>query len=237
MSGSGLDILRVAARKPRRALAALAAAAALAATVLPSAGGAEPGPGPVRLAQAAPKPDRNFATVAVSPSDMTLGRADAPVTIVEYASLTCPACADFHSRVLPEVRKAYVDTGKARLVYRDFPLDGLALAGSMLARCAGKDRFFGFIDLLFREQGRWAGAEDPTAQLARLALLGGIPRAKFDSCLEDETLQREVLEQRLAAREFEVTATPTLLINGRKFSGGLDFAQIRAVVESILSNE
>lgn len=201
------------------------------------AGAAESGPGPVRLAQAAPEPDGNFGTVAVSPSDMTLGRADAPVTIVEYASLTCPACADFHSRVLPEVRKAYVDTGKARLVYRDFPLDGLALAGSMLARCAGRDRFFGFIDLLFREQGRWAGAEDPTAQLARLALLGGISRAKFDSCLEDEALQRAVLEQRLAAREFEVTATPTLLINGRKFSGGLDFAQIQAVVESLLSNE
>lgn len=219
---------------------ALTAAAALATTVLldaGAAGGAESGLGPVLLAQAAPQPDGNFAAVAVSPSDMTQGRADAPVTIVEYASLTCPACADFHSKVLPEVRKAYVDTGKARLVYRDFPLDRLALAGAVLARCAGRDRFFGFIDLLFREQSRWAGAEDPVAQLARLALLGGVSRAKFDSCLEDEALQRTVLEQRLAARQFEVTATPTLLINGRKFSGGLAFAEIRAVVESILSNE
>ncbi len=191
------------------------------------------------LAQAdAPRPDQIFDAVPVTETDMVLGRADAPVTIIEYASLTCPHCAQFHGEVLPKIRKAYIETGKARLVYRDFPLDRVALAGSILARCAGPGRYFGFIDLLFKDRSRWSQAGSPMQALGQLARLGGLSQAKFDSCLKDESIRRIVLDQRLAGeREYRISSTPTLIINGRKYNGGLTFAQMRAVVEPILSND
>ncbi len=184
----------------------------------------------------APEPDALFDSVPVTDTDMVLGRADAPVTIIEYASLTCGHCARFHSQVLPEVKKAYIDTGKARLVYRDFPLDRLALAGAMLARCAGPKRYFGFIDILFMNQSRWSQAREPMRALGRLARLGGMSQARFEACLRDESVQRQVLEQRLAgARTYKVNATPTLIVEGRKYHGGLELAALRAVIETILS--
>lgn len=200
-------------------------------------GGPEAAGERVQIAQAAaPKPDDTFDSVPLDKTDMVLGNADAPVTIVEYASLTCPHCAQFHGEVLPKIKRAYIDTGKAKLVYRDFPLDRLALSGSMLARCARPQRYFGFIDLLFKDQMRWSRARNPMQALGRLARLGGMSQAKFDACLKDEAVQRIVLEQRLAGgRRYKINSTPTLIVNGRKYSGGLTFDQIRAVLEPMLS--
>ena len=191
------------------------------------------------LAQtSAPKPDETFGSVPIAGTDMILGRADAPVTIVEYASLTCSHCARFHDQVLPKVKETYIETGKARLVYRDFPLDRLALAGSMLARCAGPERYFGFIDILFREQSNWSQSRQPMRALGRLARLGGMSQAGFDACLRDESVQRLVLDQRLAgARAYKIDSTPTLIIGGRRYDRGLSFAEMRAVIEPILSGD
>lgn len=183
-----------------------------------------------------PKPEETFGPVAVDAGDKVLGRADAPVTIVEYASFTCPHCAHFHADILPELKKAYIDTGKARLVYRDFPLDRYALAASVVARCAANDRYFGLVDLLFREQPRWSGAKNPVAALAGLAMLAGISKKKLDACLGDEKLQKTVLQQRLAAsQQYKVTSTPTLIVNGAKYGGDLTLEQFRAVIDAILS--
>ena len=136
------------------ALAASAAGAALAADAKPTI-------------VPAGKNDKGHAT-----GDMVLGKADAPLTLVEYASLTCPHCAMFHAQELPGLKANYIETGKLRLVFREFPLDGFALRGAMLARCAGPDRYFTFLDLLFKGQSIWAAkpkdGADPLAELRRL---------------------------------------------------------------------
>ncbi len=218
------NILKPHARSITYAIAGLCTAMVLSASVLAQS--------------TAPEPDDRFDAVPVVDTDMILGNADAPVTIVEYASLTCSHCAEFHGQVLPKIKKAYIETGKARLIYRDFPLDRLALAGSMLARCAGPERYFGFIDILFKDQSRWSEARDPVQALGRIARLGGMSQARFDACLKDESVQRFVLEQRLAGgRDYKISSTPTLIIDGRKYNGGLNFAQVRAVIEPILSKD
>ena len=183
-----------------------------------------------------PKPEATFGTVPVTAADRVLGRADARVTIVEYASFTCPHCARLHADILPELKKAYIDTGKARLVYRDFPLDRYALAASVVARCAGGNRYFGIVDLLYREQPRWSGAKNPMAALTGLAMLAGLSKKKLETCFKDEELQKAVLQERLTgSQKFKVTSTPTLIINGAKYGGDLTLEQARAVIEKVLS--
>lgn len=168
--------------------------------------------------------------------DFILGQKNAPVTIIEYASLTCPHCAQFHNDVLPKLKKEFVETGKVRLIYRDFPLDRYALNASMLARCAGPDRYFAFLDVLFKSQSNWTRAEDPGEALSRLARLGGMQPNEIDACLQDKALQDEVLNQRLdASQRLQVRATPTLIINGSVYSGGLPFDRLKAVIESMLT--
>ena len=185
-----------------------------------------------------PPPEATFDSVPVTAGDNVLGRAGAPVTIVEYASFTCPHCAEFHADILPGLKKAYIDTGKARLVYRDFPLDRAAFAASLVARCATRSRYFGVVDLLFREQARWTGARDPMGALRRLATLAGISKKKLDACLKDEKIQNAVLQQRLTATEqFKVTSTPTLIVNGAKYHGGLTLEQFRAVIDRALAGK
>src|SRR6185312_15839778 len=103
-----------------------------------------------------------------TPQDHVLGKADAPITITEYASLTCPHCAEFDRDTLPKIKKNWIDTGKAKLVYRDFPLDQLALRAAMLARCAPPDRYFAFINTLFQSQDTWARSSDPEQALERI---------------------------------------------------------------------
>ena len=185
-----------------------------------------------------PPPEATFGSVPVTAGERMLGNAGAPVTIVEYASFTCPHCARFHADILPELKKAYIDAGKVRLVFRDFPLDRSAFAASVVARCASAGRYYGVVDLLFREQPRWAGARDAMAALRRLATLAGISKKKLDACLKDEKLQNAVLQQRLTAtKKFNVTSTPTLIVNGAKYHGGLTLEQFRAVIDRALAGK
>lgn len=186
----------------------------------------------------APPPEATFDSVPVTAEDNVLGGAGAPVTIVEYASFTCPHCAQFHLEILPDLKKAYVDTGKARLVFRDFPLDRSAFAASVVARCAAGSRYFGVVDLLFKEQPRWASARDPMAALRRLATLAGISKKRLDACLKDEKIQNAILQQRLTAtQKFNVTSTPTLIVNRAKYHGGLTLEQFRAVIDRALAGK
>ena len=184
----------------------------------------------------APRPQETFASVPVTADDKVLGRADAPVTIVEYASFTCSHCARFHADILPGLKQAYIDTGKARLVFRDFPLDRVAFAASVVARCSAGSRYFGFVDLLFKEQPRWVGAKNPVDSLGGLAMLAGMSKKKVDACLKDEKIQKAVLQQRLTgSQKYKVNATPTLIVNGAKYGGDLTLDQFRAVIDGILS--
>ena len=182
-----------------------------AATLLPTlAPAADSGPGASDAA----------SLLAISKDDRILGSPTAPITIVEYASLTCPHCAHFTDEVLPEIKKKWIDTGKVKLVLRDFPLDDEAVHASMIARCAPHDRFYAFIDTFFADQANWAAAPDYRAALSRLAELGGMSKNEVDSCLKDATLENQVISSRLvAANQLGVNATPTFFVNGTKFTG------------------
>jgi protein-disulfide isomerase len=119
--------------------------------------------------------------------DVALGPADAKVTIIEYASMTCPHCAAFHQETWPELKKRWVDTGKVRFVLREFPLDPLATAGFMLARCDGENKYYPIVDLLFSQQRAWAYAERPLDALRQMMKQAGFSQEKFDSCLKDQS--------------------------------------------------
>ena len=184
----------------------------------------------------APRPDVRFGKVELTADDHVLGKPDAPVTVIEYASLTCPHCAALNNEVMLQFKKDYVDTGKARFVYRDFPLDQLAMTASLLARCAGPDRYFGFIDVLFSGQANWARATDPMRALEQVGRLGGVPPEKFEACRKDEELTNKVLQQRMdGEKTFQINSTPTLIVNGDRFPGGMSYEQFKAVLDAHLS--
>jgi protein-disulfide isomerase len=160
------------------------------------------------------------SVLALDKNDRMLGNPDAPITIIEYASLTCPHCAHFTNEVLPALKKKWIDTGKVKLVLRDYPLDQLALQAAMVARCAPPDRYYAFIDTLFQTQENWVTARDPRAGLARLAKLGGMSQDDFDNCLKNTAVENKIVEERLvASKELDVNSTPTFFINGTKFTG------------------
>src|ERR1700674_5216932 len=160
-----------------------------------------------------------LAGLSVTTDDRILGNPDAPITIVEYASLTCPHCAHFANEVLPELKKKWIDTGKAKLVLRDYPLDEPALRAAMIARCAPPDRFYAYVDTLFAAQEKWVMAKDYREALARLIKLGGMSKDEFDNCLKNTALENKIVEGRLvASKELDVNSTPTF-INGTKFTG------------------
>lgn len=170
--------------------------------------------------------------------DIVDGAVNAPVTIIEYASMTCPHCADFHTSIYPELRAKYVETGKVRFIFREFPLDGLALRASMLARCGGEERVHGYLDVLFMQQGKWATAEDPIAALSRIARLGGMSAAAFQSCMANEPLAEMVVASRMTgAEEFDITSTPSFVIGSKTYSGGLDVAEFDKILAPYLGEE
>ena len=158
--------------------------------------------------------------LAVQPSDRILGKAEAPITIIEYASLTCPHCAHFDVTVLPKLKEKWIDTGKAKLILRDYPLDEPALRAAMVARCAPADRFYPLIDTLFAQQEQWATSRDYRAALEKLVKLGGMSDKEFKACISDKKLEDQVAQSRLtASQQLGVDATPTFFINGKKFDG------------------
>jgi protein-disulfide isomerase len=170
--------------------------------------------------------------------DIAVGKAGAPITIFEYASLTCPHCAEFDVDTLPKVRSEWIDTGKAKLIFRDFPLDQFALKAAMLARCAPPERFFAFIDVLFQQQASWAGAGGPdavTQALSRIARLGGISEEQFTACTNDKAMSDRILNERLvASQQYGVESTPTFFVNGTKVVGALPYEEFAKALEAAL---
>jgi protein-disulfide isomerase len=174
-------------------------------------------------------------TSAAEPGEQVLGDPDAPVTLIEYASLTCPHCAQFHTEILPDLKERYIATGKVRLIYRDFPLDERALMAAALAHCAGPDRYFGFLDVLFETQSSWAQAGDYLAALRRLGKLGGMSDAQIDQCLADQELIDGILQTRLDGQnDHQVSSTPTLVINGTVYPGSRSIEALSEVIDPLL---
>jgi len=183
---------------------------------------------------AAPSPETAATLLAVTAEDRVLGKTDAPVTIVEYASLTCPHCRHFETDVLPKLKEKWIDSGKAKLVYRDFPLDAPGLQAAMVARCAPPERYFAFIDTFFQDQEKWALSQDPKASLERLAQLGGMSKKTFEACLADKAAENKIVESRLvAANQLGVDSTPSFFVNNAKYSGAPTFEAFDQLLASV----
>jgi len=169
-------------------------------------------------------------------SEKVLGNENAPITLIEYASLTCHHCATFHNEVLPKIKSDYIDTGKLKFIYRDFPLDHYALMASMVARCAGNKKFFTFLKVLFKEQPKWTAAKDPFIALGHIARIGGIGKEEFKSCVGNKAIEDGILKSRIDAdREFTIKSTPTLIINGEKYDGSRTFKKLKKYIDKLLT--
>jgi protein-disulfide isomerase len=179
-----------------------------------------------RPAVSAPEPpggaDVPMAELMAPPplGDESLGSATAPVTIIEYASMTCPHCAHFHETTFPGLKKKYIDTGKVRFIFREFPLDQLAAAGAMLARCAGKDKYFPMIDTLFSQQKEWV-VQKPLEPMFNIAKQAGFTQQSFDECLANQQMLTGLQEGQKRATQLGVNSTPTFFINGKIVRGGM----------------
>lgn len=164
-----------------------------------------------------------------------MGRDDAPITIYAFESLTCPHCAAFHRDTLEQLKREYIDTGKAKLIYIDFPLDLRATVAAMLARCTGKDRFFGMIQILFHNQRQWAAAQDFKAAMLQISKIGGLTEAEFDICMKNEELYNGIRKaQEEAQKAHNISSTPTFVINGVKIVGAQPFDEFDRVMKPMV---
>jgi protein-disulfide isomerase len=156
----------------------------------------------------------------VKDRDIVLGDAKAPVTIFEYSSLSCPHCADFHAKVLPTLKRDYIDTGKAKLVMRQFPTNRPALEGALLVTCLPPERGIKFEEVLFEMQERWAFAFDSRDSLQKIAAVGGVGEQKFKACLDNKDAEQQLISDLMLARDnLKIEATPTFFIGAETISG------------------
>ncbi|WP_338549990.1 DsbA family protein [Roseovarius phycicola] len=170
--------------------------------------------------------------------EMTLGAEDAPVTIVEYASFTCPHCASFHKSQFKELKSEFIDTGKVKFIYRDVYFDRFGLWAAMVARCGGAERFFGISDMIYEQQSEWiAGGTDPVAitnNLRRIGKVAGLSDEQLDACLSDaDKAQALVAVYQQNAETDGVNSTPTLIINGEKH-GNMSYAELKGIIDGQL---
>jgi protein-disulfide isomerase len=170
--------------------------------------------------------------------DMIQGDADAKVEIIEYASYTCPHCASFHAGPYKDLKKDYIETGKVKFIYREVYFDRFGLWASMIARCAGPDRFFGMTDLLYKEQSLWSRAGDPAAivvELRKIGLKGGLDNDTLDACLEDaDNAQALVAWYQENAERDNIRSTPSFLINGEPYSN-MNYPDFSAIIDEKLA--
>ncbi len=170
-------------------------------------------------------------------ADVPLGRAEAPVTVIEYASFTCPHCAAFLADSFDKVKRIYIDTGKVRWVFRDFPLDRVAVTAAVVARCGGTAAYGGFVETLFRSQRTWIAQSDPVDGLAKAVRVGGLGRDRIDACLADKAIETAVLQSELqATKDFGVDETPTFIINGQRHAGEMPYEQFAKLLDAALQS-
>jgi protein-disulfide isomerase len=192
---------------------------------------------PLRLISSAMAQSAADVAKPVSLPDMALGPANAPVTITEFASMTCPHCAAFNAEVFPKLKAEYIDTGKIRYIFREFPLDVKAAAGSMLARCIAKgdaNKYFAVTDLLFRSQNDWV-MKNTTETLTRIGKQAGLSAQEVEDCLKDQKLLDQIAaDQKYASDVLKVDSTPTFFINGEKVKGETSLAEFEKKINPLL---
>src|SRR5579859_1011981 len=174
------------------------------------------------------------APAAIRPDDVVLGKADAKITVIEYASLTCPHCADFSVKTFPQVKKDWIDTGKVRWVFRDFPFDPVALKAHVVAHCGGPDRFYGFLDVFYAQQRAWyrPDADQAVSELTKLTKIGGVSEAQVKRCLADTKLSALVVTNRQTGDDAGVDSTPTFFINGSMSTGFKEYDEFQKLLNA-----
>ena len=174
---------------------------------------------------------------AVSPlGDRAIGNDDAPVVMIEYASATCPHCAEFHEKLLPQIKTEYIDTGKIRFIFREFPLDQLALGAFMLARCVPEDKYFATIDLMFKRQRIWAQAKNPADELFKITQMAGMDQAGFEVCVQRKDLAKAIVEtSKKAAKDFAIKGTPAIFVNGQFVDAHEDMSAVKAALDKAIN--
>jgi protein-disulfide isomerase len=194
----------------------------------------------VLLALAAPfataeaqTPDPAEFAVAGPLGEMALGDPEAPVTMVEYASLTCSHCGNFHNTTFAALKEKYIDTGKVYFILREFPLDPLALAAAMAARCGPEDDYFAIIDAMFTEQDKWAYVEEPAPALLAILAPYGFTDDSFATCLQDKSIVEGIVDVARRGQAFGVAGTPAFFFNGEKQSGAMTIERIDTIVEQL----
>ena len=167
--------------------------------------------------------------------EMAIGKADAPVTIVEYMSMTCPHCANFHNQTFDTIKTKYVETGKVRFVLREFPFDPRAAAAFMLARCAPEGQYFPMVSMLFKQQEQWAAAQNGRDALLQMSKLAGFSQESFEACLTNQKLLDDVnAVMQKGMKEYQVASTPTFFINGKRYSGDMSVDTMSALIDPLL---
>lgn len=189
----------------------------------------------------APQPDENGCVPSgkfeIGPRDVVMGSSDAPITIIEYASMTCPHCAHVHETVLPAVKQNYIDKGLVRFVFREFPLDQLAVAASVLTRCVPKESYHPFLATLFAQQRNWATAKDIRGALKEISARAGLSDAAFEACLQNRAEAEAVIKSRdEGLKNYCVAGTPTSILNGRVLPGpdATDYSKLDVVLRTEL---
>jgi protein-disulfide isomerase len=194
---------------------------------------------PLQLISEAMAQSASDVAKPVSLPDMALGPADAAVTITEYASMTCPHCAAFNADVFPKIKAEYIDTGKVRYIFREFPLDIKAAAGSMLSRCIANGdapKYFAVTDLLFRQQNDWV-MKNTTETLTRIGKQAGLSQDQVETCLKDQTLLDKIAaDQKYASEVLKVDSTPTFFINGEKIKGETSIEEFEKRINPLLKS-
>ena len=181
-------------------------------------------------------PASNADSIQEQPGDRALGSLWAPIVMIEYHSLDCIYCAKFHAETYPELKRAYIDTGLVRFVYRDFPLSWAALEAAILTHCAPPERYFTIFDMLLVAQSRWVQAESTARAVARIGETQGVTPAQYRACLDERKWERQIyLSHKYASEVLGVTATPTFFINGEKLEGNITFDELAKGLDHMLN--
>ena len=165
----------------------------------------------------------------------SFGNEDAKIQMLEFASLTCGHCAKFHNEVMPIIKKNYIEKGLIHFTYKDFPLDKYALKATIIARCSGNEKFFNFLDVFYKKQKDWTRTQDPFKSLLKIAKFGGLKDEELKVCVGNKSIEDGVLKDRLkSSKDYDITATPTIYLNGEKYKGDLTIEALDSKLKSLL---
>jgi len=168
--------------------------------------------------------------------EIFLGNKDAKVTVIEYSSMTCIHCANFHKDIYPKIKENYIDTNKIKFIYRDFPFDKQALFGSVLAKCAPKEKYFDFVKLILSTQKKWITNDDTFIdKLKNIGKLAGLTESKINNCFKDEQIVDNIINTRtFAERKYNIDSTPSFIINNKKYSA-MSYENFEKIIENLIN--